>query len=86
MQRETLTLDDDVARRLQEEAQRKGQPVDAVANEVLRAGLRVLRGGSPSDFRVEPHDFGFHPEIQLDKLNQLADELEAFETVKRLGP
>ena len=28
-------------------------------------------------FRVKPHDFGFNSEIDLDKLNQLVDELEA---------
>ena len=30
-------------------------------------------------FRVEPHDFGFIPGVDLDKMNQLVDELEAFE-------
>lgn len=85
MQQATLILDDDVVRQVQEEARRKGQPMDAVVNEVLRAGLRLLRGGVLPPFRVEPHAFGFSPEVQLDKLNQLADELETFETVKRLG-
>jgi hypothetical protein len=36
-------------------------------------------------FRVEPHDFGFRPELDLNKMNQLVDELDAVETAKKLG-
>lgn len=36
-------------------------------------------------FRVEVHDFGFDSRIDLDKLNQLVDELEAVEFLKKLG-
>ncbi len=32
--------------------------------------------GITKPFRVKPHDFGFKHEIDLDKMNQLADELE----------
>ena len=28
-------------------------------------------------FRVKPHDFGVNPTIDLDRMNQLVDELEA---------
>jgi hypothetical protein len=31
-------------------------------------------------FRVQPHDFRFDPNLDLDKLNQLADGLEEAET------
>lgn len=40
---------------------------------------------SPGAFRVEPHDFRFDPRINLDKLNQLVDELDSCEAVKKLG-
>lgn len=36
-------------------------------------------------FRVKPHDFRFDPRLDLDKLNQALDELEAFEAAKKLG-
>lgn len=36
-------------------------------------------------FRVEPHDFRFDPRINLDKLNQLVDELDSCEAIKKLG-
>jgi hypothetical protein len=34
-------------------------------------------------FLVVPHAFGFLPEIDLDKIGQLAEELEAVETVAK---
>ena len=34
-------------------------------------------------FCVEPHDFGFKAGIDLDKMNKLVDELEAFEDFPR---
>ena len=47
-----------------------------VVNRTIRAGLgesaRRRRGPAP---RVIPHSFGFNPGVELDKLNQLADEL-----------
>lgn len=36
-------------------------------------------------FRVKPHDFGVNPTIDLDRMNQLVDELEALEIAKKLG-
>ncbi|MDE0678714.1 MAG: hypothetical protein OXI11_00615 [Gammaproteobacteria bacterium] len=35
-------------------------------------------------FKVEPHAFGFKPEIDMDRLNQLANKLEADEVANRL--
>jgi predicted transcriptional regulator len=35
----TLTLDDDVARRLENEASRSGRPFEQLANEYLRVAL-----------------------------------------------
>ena len=37
--RTTLTLDDDVARRLETEASRSGRPFEQLANEYLRVAL-----------------------------------------------
>lgn len=36
-------------------------------------------------FRVEPHDFGFDPRLDLDKALQIVDELESLEATKKLG-
>jgi hypothetical protein len=83
--RTTLTLDPDVEKRLQQEMRRTGKGMKAVVNEALRLGLGVkAKPGKPPRFEVRPHRFGFKPGIDLDRLNQLADELEAEEVSERL--
>ena len=45
-------------------------------------GGRVPR---PPRFEVRPHAFGVRPGVDLDRINQLADELEAEETARKMG-
>ena len=76
--RTTLTLDDDVAGLLKRRARELGIPFKEAVNRTIRAGL-----GEASMTRHHPapetisHSFGFRPGIDLDKLGQFADELEA---------
>jgi hypothetical protein len=74
----TLTIDDDLAALLKRRARELGLPFKDVVNRALRAGFgeqaKPRRRKAP---RTIPHAFGFRPGIDLDKLNQLADELEA---------
>ena len=76
--RTTLTMDDDLAGLLKRRAREQGIPFKEAVNRTIRAGLgeaaRARRGGVP---KTTPHSFGFRPGIDLDKLGQLADELEA---------
>jgi hypothetical protein len=82
--RTTLTLEPDVALKLRKTmAARKLSLKDAV-NRALRAGLDADEANARVRFRVEPHAFGFKAGIDLDKLNQLTDELEAEEFSRRL--
>lgn len=84
--RTTLTLDQDVAARLKQVMRASGRGMKAVVNEALRRGLGL--GGhevKPPPFEVEPHSFGFEPGIDLDRMNQLADQLEAEEVARKLG-
>ena len=76
--RTTLTLDDDIAERLQAEARRSARPFKAVVNEYLRAGLAQRRAIAKVDaFLVKPHDFGgLRPGLSLDKIGVLLEELE----------
>ena len=77
--RTTLTLDDDVAGLLKQRARQAGVPFKEIVNRTIRAGL-----GEPADRSQRPrprktisHSFGFLPGIDMDKLGQLADELES---------
>ena len=76
--RTTLTLDDDLAGLLKRRARELGVPFKEAVNRTIRAGLgeaaRPRRGAAP---KTVPHSFGFRPGVDLDKLNQLADELES---------
>jgi hypothetical protein len=76
--RTTLTIDDDLAGILRRRARELGLPFKEVVNRTLRSGLgaqaKPRRSTAP---KTIPHAFGFRPGIDLDKLNQLADELEA---------
>jgi len=82
----TVTLDPDVAERIEQEVRRAGKPAAAVVNEALRIRLGLAAGSrSPGPFRVEPHDFGFAPGLDLDKMNRLVDDLEAAAAAQKLG-
>jgi hypothetical protein len=83
--RTTLTLDPDVAARLESEMRRTGDGMKAVVNRALRFGLGMTEKPiQPEPFRVEPHAFGVRPGTDLDRLNQLVDELAAEESARKL--
>lgn len=83
--RTTLTLERDVADRLKQEIRQSGKTLKAVVNEALRVGLGLTgKRSRPPRFTVRPHAFGFKPGVDLDRLNQLSDELEAEETARTL--
>jgi len=76
--RTTLTLDDDLAGLLKQRAQELGIPFKEAVNRTLRAGLgEAVAARRPPAPKTIPHSFGFRPGIDVDKLGQLADELEA---------
>jgi hypothetical protein len=76
--RTALTLDDDLAGLLKQRARELGIPFKEAVNRIIRTGL-----GEATATQHDPapktifHSFGFRPGIDLDKLGQLADELEA---------
>jgi hypothetical protein len=85
MQR-TVTLDPDVAERIEQEVRREGTTIQTVVNEALRTRLGLVSPVRPRErFRVMPHDFGFNAGIDLDKMNRLADELETAAAAQKLG-
>lgn len=83
--RTTLTVEDDLGRRLKERARREGRSFKDVVNEALRRGLTAQEVRENSEpYRVETFRGGLRPGVDPLKLNQLVDELEiSAETVPR---
>lgn len=76
--RTTLTIDDDLARRLKEQARRSRRSFKEVVNEAIARGLSATEAPSPpmARFRVKATAAGFRPGIDIRKLSKLVDELE----------
>ena len=76
--RTTLTLDDDLAALLKRRARSLGISFKEAVNRTIRSGLGETAASrrSPAPKTI-PHSFGFRAGIDLDKLGQLSDELEA---------
>ena len=85
MMRTTLTLEPDVAQRVRRKMKQKGLSLKQVVNDALRAGLAEKDEAPASKFRVQPYPCRFKAGIDLDKLNQLEDEMVAEESVKSLS-
>ncbi len=82
--RTTLTLDDDIADSLKEQARLLNAPFKRVVNDALRRGLSPGGGQAPlRRFSVVPNDSGFMPGVDPLKLNQLNDELEVEEFIRK---
>src|SRR5262245_52936801 len=76
--RTTLTLDDDLAGILRRRSRELGVPFKDVVNRTLRAGLgEQAKPRQRNVVKTIAHSFRFRPGIDLDKLNQLVDEIEA---------
>ena len=81
--RTTITLDDDVAVRLERIQREQGRSFKDVVNATLRAGLD--RGNAaPQQYRLPTYDMRLRPGIDLTHALQLAAELEDEEIVRKL--
>ena len=75
--RTTLTLDDDVAAKLDAEARRSGLSFKETVNSCLRRALNEpARPPGAAAFRVEARDMGLRPGIDLDNVEELLDQIE----------
>ena len=83
--RTTLTLEDDLARALREEARRSGRPLKGIVNETLRVGLAARRSPAARRYRLTPVSLGgVVPGVDLDKALRLAEALEDEATARKL--
>lgn len=85
--RTTLTLDDELLRRLRALAAERGTSFKAVVDEVIRRGLAAqeLPAQQPRRFRVETFRSGFRPGVDAVKLNQLSDDLQVDHAAARIA-
>ena len=74
--RTTLSLDDDVARLLQQESRRSGASFKEVVNRFLRLGLTVSKRPTKKQFVVAPRKLGLPPGLAYDNVEQLLDAVE----------
>jgi len=85
--RTTLTIDDDVAARINHVRRQLGLPMKQAINLLLREGLDAHASGPKKKrYRTEPTTLGLRPGFDAMRLNQLADDLEAEEAAGKLSP
>jgi hypothetical protein len=81
--RTTVTLDPDVAVKVQALARERGISFKEALNSTLRRGLSQ-GPGAPRPYRLRTRRMGLRPGIDLDKALALAAELEDAETIRKL--
>jgi hypothetical protein len=75
--RTTLTLDDDIAAKLQLASRRSGQSFRDVVNHTLRRGLQQQSTTPRTPFKVNARDMGgLRPGLSLDNVSELIESLE----------
>lgn len=83
--RTTLTLEDDVAKELERRMRREGKSLKEIVNELLRKAIRGA--GKPvsrtEPLRIETFSSPFLPGVDAGRLNQLNDELEVAEFLRK---
>ena len=75
--RTTVTIDDDLAARVEAIRRREGLSFKAALNQLLRLGVQAKSAPpKPKRFRTPPRKLGLKPGIDPTRLNALIDDLE----------
>jgi hypothetical protein len=75
--RTTLSIDDDIARLVQEEMRRSGDSFKGTVNNLLRLGLTASRNPQPRKrFVVTPRKMGLPPGLSYDSIPELLETIE----------
>ena len=75
--RTTLTLDNDIAAKLNAEMRRSGKSFKDVVNEFLRIGLNARQEfKTSSPFVVRARKLGIHPGLNYDNVGELLEQIE----------
>jgi hypothetical protein len=74
--RTTLTLEDDVAQRLEAEARRTGTSLKHVVNDLLRRALAATRRPESRRFVVKARSLGLRAGLSYDSVGDLLEAVE----------
>jgi hypothetical protein len=74
--RTTLSLDEDVYRKLKSEVRRTGRPFKELVNDLLRRGLSQKQASPPRSFRIDARDMGLREGIDLSNIHQVLNDLD----------
>ena len=75
--RTTLTIDDDIAAKLNAEMRRTGKSFKDTVNQALRIGLSVRKEmKSAQPFKVRARPFGLYPGLNYDNIGELLEQTE----------
>ena len=75
--RTTLTIDDDVAAKINAEVRRSGKSFKEAVNEALRIGLSVQRDlKSVGPFKVRARALGTRSGLNYDNIGELLEQIE----------
>ena len=77
--RTTLTIEPEIAELLRQERALGKCSLKVIVNEALKRGLGLAAPVSQQPYRIAPHSSRFLAGVDVGKLNQLADEIEASE-------
>lgn len=79
--RTTLTLDDDVAARLEQISRKRRRPLKAIVNEALRAGLRQIEQPTAARRAFQTKGFDLGPSLvgSLDDVEEILSRVEGEE-------
>lgn len=83
--RTTLTIDNDIADSLKEQARLQNRPFKQVVNDALRRGLSQAAKEKRRPFRIKPLAGGFLPGIDPLKIKEINAELELQELMRKLS-
>jgi len=75
--RTTLTIDDDIAKLVEDEGRRSGDTFKGTVNRLLRQGLIASKNPEPRKrFVVTPRKMGLPPGLSYDSIPELLEKIE----------
>ncbi len=83
--RTTVTLDPDVAIRIKQRMEQRKLTFKETVNQTLRKGLKVPDKARKRKFKVKPFSLEFRPGIDPNRLNQLVDQLEIEDYLRKIN-